>query len=182
MALTKVQIIEKVMKRNGFTREKSTETVEILLELIKRSLESGEDVLISGFGKFCIREKKERRGRNPATGEDMMLRPRKVVTFKCSGNDEIKPENHKVEDLKLSDTYEQDHKKKNRYLEFITDFITGFSALIVIGLILFIVIPVLLILLKIGAFLVIPISLLGAFIILIALLGKLIRQLLTKRS
>jgi integration host factor subunit alpha len=85
MALTKVQIIEKVMKRNGFTRKKSTETVEILLELIKRSLESGEDVLISGFGKFCIRGKKERRGRNPATGDDMMLRPRKVVTFKCSG-------------------------------------------------------------------------------------------------
>jgi integration host factor subunit alpha len=85
MALTKVQIIEKVMKRNGFTRKKSTETVEILLELIKRSLESGEDVLISGFGKFCIREKKERRGRNPATGDSMMLEPRKVVTFKCSG-------------------------------------------------------------------------------------------------
>jgi len=85
MALTKVQIIEKVMKRNGFTRKKSTETVEILLELIKRSLESGEDVLISGFGKFCVKEKKERKGRNPATGGDMMLRPRKVVTFKCSG-------------------------------------------------------------------------------------------------
>ena len=85
MALTKVQIIEKVMKRNGFTRKKSTETVEILLELIKRSLESGEDVLISGFGKFCVKEKKERKGRNPATGGNMMLRPRKVVTFKCSG-------------------------------------------------------------------------------------------------
>jgi len=85
MALTKIQIIEKVMKRNGFTRKKSTETVEILLELIKRSLESGEDVLISGFGKFCVNEKKERKGRNPATGEDMMLEPRKVVTFKCSG-------------------------------------------------------------------------------------------------
>jgi len=85
MALTKVQTIEKVMKRNGFTRKKSTETVEILLELIKRSLESGEDVLISGFGKFCVKEKKERKGRNPATGGDMMLRPRKVVTFKCSG-------------------------------------------------------------------------------------------------
>jgi integration host factor subunit alpha len=85
MALTKVQIIEKVMKRNGFTKKKSIETVETLLELIKRSLESGEDVLISGFGKFCINEKKERRGRNPATGEDMMLDPRKVVTFKCSG-------------------------------------------------------------------------------------------------
>ncbi len=85
MALTKIQIIEKVMKRNGFTKKKSIETVEILLELIKRSLESGEDVLISGFGKFCVNEKKERKGRNPATGDDMMLRPRKVVTFKCSG-------------------------------------------------------------------------------------------------
>jgi integration host factor subunit alpha len=51
MALTKAQIIEKVMHRNGFPKNKSTETVEVLLELIKRSLESGEDVLISGFGK-----------------------------------------------------------------------------------------------------------------------------------
>ena len=85
MALTKIQIIEEVMKGNGFTRKKSTETVETLLELIKRSLESGEDVLISGFGKFCVKEKKERKGRNPATGDDMMLEPRKVVTFKCSG-------------------------------------------------------------------------------------------------
>jgi len=53
---------------------------------MKRSLESGEDVMISGFGKFCVKEKKERRGRNPSTGEDMVLEPRKVVTFKCSGN------------------------------------------------------------------------------------------------
>jgi integration host factor subunit alpha len=52
---------------------------------MKRTLASGEDVLISGFGKFCVNEKSERRGRNPATGEDMMLRPRRVVTFKCSG-------------------------------------------------------------------------------------------------
>ena len=85
MVLTKKQIIEEVMNRNGFTRKKSTETVEILLEIIKRSLESGEDVLISGFGKFCVKEKKERKGRNPATGEPMMLEPRKVVTFRCSG-------------------------------------------------------------------------------------------------
>jgi len=96
-------------------------------------------------------------------------------------NEEINPGNHEVKDLKLSDTYKQKHKKKNRYLDFIADFITGFSALIVIGLILLIVIPVLLIILKIGAFLVVPISLLGAFIILIALLGKLIRRLLTKK-
>jgi integration host factor subunit alpha len=54
------------------------------LEIIKRTLESGEDVMISGFGKFCVKEKKQRKGRNPATGKDMMLEPRKVVTFRCS--------------------------------------------------------------------------------------------------
>ena len=97
-------------------------------------------------------------------------------------DDEKTPENHKVRDLKLYETYKQNHKKKKRYLEFIADFITGFSALIIVGLILFIVIPLLLLILKIGAFLVIPISLLGAFIILIALVGKLIRQILTKKS
>ena len=85
MVLTKKQIIEEVVNRNGFTRKKSKETVEILLEIIKRSLESGGDVLISGFGKFCVKEKKERKGRNPATGEPIMLEPRKIVTFRCSG-------------------------------------------------------------------------------------------------
>jgi integration host factor subunit alpha len=65
--------------------KRSSEIVEILLELIKSSLESGEDVLISGFGKFCVKEKGQRRGRNPATGGDMILAPRKVVTFRCSG-------------------------------------------------------------------------------------------------
>ena len=51
---------------------------------MKETLVSGDDVLISGFGKFRVKEKRERRGRNPATGEDMMLTPRKVVTFRCS--------------------------------------------------------------------------------------------------
>jgi integration host factor subunit alpha len=55
-----------------------------LLELVEKTLESGEDVLVSGFGKFCVRQKKERKGRNPATGQDLMLGSRKVVTFKCS--------------------------------------------------------------------------------------------------
>jgi integration host factor subunit alpha len=67
-----------------FPKNHSTEIVESLLELIKSALESGEDVLISGFGKFCIQEKKKRKGRNPATGEDLMLKKRRVVTFKCS--------------------------------------------------------------------------------------------------
>jgi len=85
MALTKVQIVSTVQNHLGLPKDRSSELVETLLEIMKRTLESGEDVLISGFGKFCVNEKAERRGRNPATGEDMMLRPRKVVTFKCSG-------------------------------------------------------------------------------------------------
>jgi len=83
--LTKAKIIDTVAESNGYTRKKSIETVETVLELIKRSLESGEDVLISGFGKFCVRNKRVRQGRNPATGQDMVLRRRKVVTFRCSG-------------------------------------------------------------------------------------------------
>ena len=85
MTLTKAQIIEEISIRNGLTKKKSTETVEAFLEIMKNTLESGEDVLITGFGKFCVKNKRKRRGRNPATGEDLMLAPRKVVTFKCSG-------------------------------------------------------------------------------------------------
>ncbi len=84
MTVTKVHIIDSIAEQIGFPKNHSSEIVETLLELIKSALESGEDVLISGFGKFCINEKKERMGRNPATGEAMMLTPRKVVTFRCS--------------------------------------------------------------------------------------------------
>ena len=86
MTLTKAQIVEAIAEQTGFPKNKSSEMVEILLEHIKKSLESGEDVLISRFGKFCVKEKKERRGRNPATGEDMMMAPRRVVTFRWSRN------------------------------------------------------------------------------------------------
>jgi integration host factor subunit alpha len=85
MTLTKAQIIEMIAEQNGFAKNKSIELVENLLEIIKRTLESGEDVLVSGFGKFCVKNKGKRRGRNPATGSDLMLSARKVVTFKCSG-------------------------------------------------------------------------------------------------
>ena len=84
MALTKADIVETICVTNEFSKNQSIETLETLLEIIKQTLESGEDVLASGFGKFCVRHKKERKGRNPATGEDMMLTPRKVVTFRCS--------------------------------------------------------------------------------------------------
>ena len=85
MTLTKADIIESIQDKLGFTKSKSAETVEMLLEIMKRALESGDDVLISGFGKFCVKDKRQRKGRNPATGDDMMLAPRRVVTFKCSG-------------------------------------------------------------------------------------------------
>jgi len=84
MALTKNDIVLKINDL-GFTKKQSTDIVENLLDIIKDTLEREEDVLISGFGKFCVRLKTQRRGRNPATGEDLMLRERKVVTFKCSG-------------------------------------------------------------------------------------------------
>jgi integration host factor subunit alpha len=84
MTLTKARIAEAVAEQTGYSKKQSVETLETLLEHIKRSLESGEEVLISGFGKFCVKEKQERLGRNPATGEDMMLEPRRVVTFNCS--------------------------------------------------------------------------------------------------
>jgi integration host factor subunit alpha len=85
MTLTKIQIVESVQNQTGFSKNKSSEIVETFLEIIKSTLGSAEDVMISGFGKFCVKEKNERKGRNPATGDDLMLAPRKVVTFKCSG-------------------------------------------------------------------------------------------------
>ena len=85
MPITKADIIDSIYNNSDFQKQKSTSAVESLLEIIKHTLESGEDVLISGFGKFCVKDKKERRGRNPQTATGMKLRARRVVTFKCSG-------------------------------------------------------------------------------------------------
>lgn len=84
MTLTKANIVDAIHDELGFPKNRSAELIEILLEQIKSNLENGEDVLISGFGKFCVKEKKARRGRNPATGDDMLLSQRRVVTFRCS--------------------------------------------------------------------------------------------------
>jgi len=84
MTLTKAQIVDSIQDKFGFPRKKCIELLEIMLEEIKKPLTNGENVMISGFGKFCVNEKKERKGRNPATGDDLMLPPRRVVTFKCS--------------------------------------------------------------------------------------------------
>ena len=85
MALTKTEITEKIQKRLNISRITSYDIMEDFLEIIKDTLETGEDVMISGFGKFCVNEKMARKGRNPATNEEMVLPARRVVTFKCSG-------------------------------------------------------------------------------------------------
>jgi integration host factor subunit alpha len=85
MALTKAHLIERIQSNNDLTKKQSTDIVEATIGILKDTLASGDDVLISGFGKFRVKEKAERKGRNPATGDDQMLPARKVVTFKCSG-------------------------------------------------------------------------------------------------
>jgi len=85
MTLTKAHIVENLFAKNIFTKSECAEIVETLFEIVKKTLEEGEDVLISGFGKFSVKDKNRRRGRNPQTGNPIMLSPRKVVTFKCSG-------------------------------------------------------------------------------------------------
>lgn len=84
MALTKADVVQHLMDRNGYTRTQASDLLETLLELIKTTLASGEDIMVSNFGKFQVREKAQRRGRNPASGEAMMLEPRRVVTFQCA--------------------------------------------------------------------------------------------------
>jgi integration host factor subunit alpha len=85
LALTKQTIIEKISEEIDQSPPEAKDTVEHLLEIMKSTLASGEDVMISGFGKFHVNDKAPRKGRNPATGKDMMLDGRRTVTFKCAG-------------------------------------------------------------------------------------------------
>jgi integration host factor subunit alpha len=85
MTLTKAHLVEELFAKNIFTKTQSAQIIDTLFELIKQSLQNGEDVLISRFGKFSVKEKQARRGRNPLTGKPIMLPSGRVVTFKCSG-------------------------------------------------------------------------------------------------
>jgi len=85
MTLTKTELIDTIYNQLDLPKARSTQVVESLIEIIKKALENGEDVLISGFGKFCVKDKRKRRGRNPQTGNDLMLDACSVATFKCSG-------------------------------------------------------------------------------------------------
>ncbi len=84
MTVTKAGLIDAIYESCELPKPLSASTIESLLEILKGTLASGEDILISGFGKFSVKEKRERRGRNPQTGEDMMMNARRIVTFKCS--------------------------------------------------------------------------------------------------
>ncbi len=85
MTLTKDHLMNSLYENLDIPKSKAASIIETLLNNIKGKLEKKEDVLISGFGKFCVKEKKDRRGRNPSTGEDLTLDARCVVVFKCSG-------------------------------------------------------------------------------------------------
>lgn len=85
MALTKEKIIATVHEKIGFSKSQSRDVIENLLDIMKKSLASEENLLISGFGKFVVKRKRARRGRNPQTNEDLQLKARKVVVFKTSG-------------------------------------------------------------------------------------------------
>lgn len=82
--LTKVEIVNAVQSKVGLSKQVTARVVDDLLEIIKESLEKGEDVKISGFGNFEVRKKKARRGRNPQTGEEMTISARRVLSFKAS--------------------------------------------------------------------------------------------------
>jgi integration host factor subunit alpha len=85
MTLTKAHLAEALFAKNILTKTQSAQIIDTLFELIKQSLQNGEDVLISGFGKLSVKEKQARIGRNLQTGKPMKLPPGKVVTYKCSG-------------------------------------------------------------------------------------------------
>ncbi|MDY6838187.1 MAG: integration host factor subunit alpha [Thermodesulfobacteriota bacterium] len=84
MALTKNEIVDSMYRKLNLPKRKCADTVTALLEIMKRTLVNGEEIMISRFGKFSVRSKNARIGRNPQTGQGLMLRPRKVVIFKSS--------------------------------------------------------------------------------------------------
>ena len=84
MTLTKDHLINSISNHLDLSKKESSALLQSILETIKKTLENGEDVLITGFGKFCINDKNERRGRNPLTGEEVKVRSRRVVTFRSA--------------------------------------------------------------------------------------------------
>ncbi len=85
MTVTKASLIQALFEKEILSKAEAARVVDTLFEIIKHNLADGEDILISGFGKWMIKAKRERRGRNPQTGQDLTIDPRRVVTFRASG-------------------------------------------------------------------------------------------------
>jgi len=82
--MTKAEIVERVYERVGFSKKEAADIVELVFDLMKETLENGEKIKVSGFGNFIVKEKRARRGRNPQTGEEIEIAPRRVLTFRPS--------------------------------------------------------------------------------------------------
>lgn len=82
--MTKADLVESIYEKIGFSKKESSDIVEMIFDLIKETLEKGEKIKISGFGNFLVRDKKPRMGRNPQTGEEIMITARRVLTFRPS--------------------------------------------------------------------------------------------------
>ena len=85
MTLTKATLVDHICKANDMNRKQAIQAVETILEIMKSNLQKDDDVMLSGFGKFKVRDKRPWKGRNPKTGEEMIISARKVVTFKPCG-------------------------------------------------------------------------------------------------
>jgi len=82
--MTKSDMVEKIYEKIGFSKKESAELVEMVFDIIKNTLETGEKIKIAGFGNFVVKDKADRRGRNPQTGEEIVISARKILTFKPS--------------------------------------------------------------------------------------------------
>jgi integration host factor subunit alpha len=82
--MTKADIVERIYEKVGFSKKESAELVEQVFDIIKKTLEDGDKIKIAGFGNFVVKEKADRRGRNPQTGEEIVITARKILTFKPS--------------------------------------------------------------------------------------------------
>jgi integration host factor subunit alpha len=82
--MTKADIVEKIYEKVGFSKKESAELVELVFDIVKKTLEQGDKIKIAGFGNFVVKEKADRRGRNPQTGEEITISARRILTFKPS--------------------------------------------------------------------------------------------------
>jgi integration host factor subunit alpha len=82
--MTKADLVEKIYEKVGFSKKESAELVELVFDIVKSTLEQGDKIKIAGFGNFVVKQKADRRGRNPQTGEEITISARRILTFKPS--------------------------------------------------------------------------------------------------